>query len=87
KNIAKQTNARCPNCHKRMELRGEGEGQLFVCKCGYREKVSAFQERRKKEKQGNVSRRDIQKYLKKQDDGFTNNALAEQLAKLKKNDT
>ena len=84
KNIAKQTNARCPNCHKRMELRGEGEGQLFVCKCGYREKVSAFQERRKKEKQGNVSRRDIQKYLKKQDDGFTNNALAEQLAKLKK---
>lgn len=84
KNIAKQTNARCPNCHKRMELRGEGEGQLFVCKCGYREKVSAFQERRKKERQGNVSRRDIQKYLKKQDDGFTNNALAEQLAKLKK---
>ncbi|GGH71536.1 DNA topoisomerase 3 [Compostibacillus humi] len=84
KNIAKQTNARCPNCHKRMELRGEGEGQLFVCKCGYREKVSAFQERRNKERQGNVSRRDIQKYLKKQDDGFTNNALAEQLAKLKK---
>ncbi|WP_085991303.1 DNA topoisomerase III [Oceanobacillus senegalensis] len=84
KNIAKQTNARCPNCHKRMELRGEGEGQLFVCKCGHREKVSTFNKRRNKEKQQKVSKKDINKYLKKQDDGFTNNALADALAKWKK---
>src|SRR5699024_7904721 len=32
KNIAKVTNARCPNCHKRLEVRGEGEGQIFTCK-------------------------------------------------------
>lgn len=84
KNIAKVTNARCPNCHKRMELRGEGEGQMFMCKCGHREKLSTFNERRQKEKRNNVSRKDVNKYLKKQDEGFKNNALAEALAKLKK---
>ncbi len=80
KNIAKQTNARCPNCHKRMELRGEGDGQLFVCKCGHREKVSTFNKRRSQEKQHKVSKKDINKYMKDQDDGFKNNALAEALA-------
>ncbi|AUJ23361.1 MULTISPECIES: DNA topoisomerase III [Virgibacillus] len=84
KNIAKQTNARCPNCHKRLELRGEGEGQIFTCKCGHREKLSTFQTRKEREKKHNVSRKEVNKYLKKQDDdGFANNALAEQLAKLK----
>ncbi|MGY0692093.1 DNA topoisomerase III [Virgibacillus sp. FSP13] len=84
KNIAKHTNARCPNCHKRMELRGEGEGQMFTCKCGHREKLSTFNERKQHEKKNKVSKKDVNKYLKKQDDGFKNNALAEQLAKLKK---
>jgi DNA topoisomerase-3 len=85
KNIAKQTNARCPNCYKRLELRGEGEGKTFLCKnCGHREKLSAFNKRKEKEKKSKVSRKDVNKYLKKQDDGFTNNALAEQLKKLKK---
>ncbi|WP_243292058.1 DNA topoisomerase III [Bacillus sp. FJAT-47783] len=84
KNIAKTTNARCPKCHKKLELRGEGEGQMFVCRCGHREKRSSFQERRKKEKQQNVSRRDINKYLKnQQDEQPINNALAEALSKLK----
>ena len=84
KNIAKRTNARCPNCHKRMELRGEGEGKMFTCKCGHREKLSTFNERKQREKKHKVSRKDVNKYLKKQDDGFKNNALADALAKLKK---
>lgn len=84
KNVARRTNARCPNCHKRLELRGEGEGQIFTCSCGHREKLSSFNKRKQQEKKHKVSKRDINKYLKKQDDGFKNNALAEQLAKLKK---
>ncbi|SET05720.1 DNA topoisomerase-3 [Oceanobacillus limi] len=84
KNIAKKTNARCPNCHKRLELRGEGEGQMFTCTCGHREKLSTFNERKQREKKQKVSRKDVNKYLKKQDDEFTNNALADALAKLKK---
>ncbi len=47
-NISKFTNARCPKCRKRLELRGQGEGQIFTCSCGYREKLSTFNERRKK---------------------------------------
>lgn len=83
KNIYKNTNARCPNCKKRLKLYGEGEGQTFTCVCGHREKLETFQARRKKEQNKRVSKKDINKYMKKQDD-FKNNALAEALAKLKK---
>ncbi|MFP3125517.1 DNA topoisomerase III [Ectobacillus funiculus] len=67
KNVARLTNARCPQCKKKMELRGEGKGQIFACKCGYREKLSAFEERRKKESGGKVDKRSVQKYLKQQE--------------------
>jgi len=84
KNIAKVTNARCPNCHKKLELRGEGEGQTFACKCGHREKLSTFNERRKKEKNTKVSKKDVSKYLKhQQKEEPINTALADALAKLK----
>jgi DNA topoisomerase-3 len=85
KGVAKVTNARCPECHKKLELRGEGEGQIFVCSCGYREKLSAFNERRKADS-GKVSKRDVSKYLKDQSKSNyepLNSALAEALAKLK----
>lgn len=67
KNVARITNARCPQCKKKMELRGEGDGQIFTCKCGYREKLSAFEARRKKESGGKVDKRSVQKYLKQQE--------------------
>ncbi|MDD4600010.1 MAG: DNA topoisomerase III [Negativicutes bacterium] len=85
KGVAKVTNARCPNCHKKLELRGEGEGQIFVCGCGYREKLSAFNARRKNDATGKASKGDVAQYLreqKKSDEPF-NSALAEALAKLK----
>lgn len=44
---------------------GKGDAQTFVCTCGYKEKLSAFQNRRKKEGAG-VSKRDIQQYMKRQ---------------------
>ncbi|MFB6468261.1 DNA topoisomerase III [Cytobacillus sp. Hz8] len=86
KNVARITNARCPQCHKKLELRGEGEGQIFACQCGYREKLSAFQARREKESRGKVSKRDVQKYLKnqqKEEEEPINNAFAEALKGLK----
>ncbi|MCI8638844.1 MAG: DNA topoisomerase III [Coprococcus sp.] len=79
--VAKTTNARCPVCHKKMQLKGKGEGQIFVCTCGHKEKLSAFQERRKKEGAG-VSKRDVQNYLKKQKEESVNNAFADALSKL-----
>ncbi|MFP3916743.1 DNA topoisomerase III [Lysinibacillus telephonicus] len=84
KNVSRVTNARCPQCHKKLELRGEGEGQIFVCKCGYREKLSTFQQRRNKESKGKVDKRTVQKYLKQQNqEEPVNNALAEALKGLK----
>ena len=79
--VAKTTNARCPVCHKKMQLRGKGESQIFVCVCGHKEKLTAFQERRKKEGAG-VSKKDVQKYLKKQKEEPVNNAFADAFAKL-----
>lgn len=80
--VAKKTNARCPNCHKKMQLRGKGDGQIFVCVCGHKEKLTAFQDRRKKEGAG-VSKRDVQNYLKKQKEEPMNNAFADAFAKIK----
>lgn len=75
------TNARCPECHKKMELRGDGEKKSFYCSCGYREKYSAFKERRG---QSGASKRDVQNYLrnqnKKEDD--SNNPFAAAFDKL-----
>ncbi|MDG5787115.1 DNA topoisomerase 3 [Evansella sp. AB-P1] len=84
KNISKVTNARCPKCKKKLELRGQGEGQVFACKCGHKEKLSTFNERKKKEK-NNMSKREVNKFMKqqkKEDEPF-NPALADALAKLK----
>lgn len=62
---SRTSNARCPVCHKKLELRGKGEGQIFVCKCGHKEKLSSFKERRAKEGAG-VSKKDVAKYMNKQ---------------------
>ena len=35
--ISRHTNARCPICHKKMDLVGKGDGQRFVCVCGHKE--------------------------------------------------
>ncbi|GLC88018.1 DNA topoisomerase III [Lysinibacillus piscis] len=85
KNVSRVTNARCPQCKKKLELRGEGDGQIFVCQCGYREKLSAFEARRKKEGGGKVDKRSVQKYLKQQEKEAEplNNAFADLLKGLK----
>lgn len=85
-NISKKTNARCPNCFKKLELKGQGEGKVFVCKCGHREKLSKFNERKKSQGK-KVNKKDVNKYLKKQkkeNEQGLNSALAEALAKFKK---
>ena len=81
KNVAMQTNARCPNCHKKLEMQGEGEGKIFVCKCGHREKLSAF-EKRKKSGQSKANKKDVNKYLNQQDEAPQNTAMADALKKL-----
>lgn len=83
--VSRTTNARCPVCHKRMELVGKGEDQTFVCACGHKEKMAAFEARRKREGK-DVSRQDVRRYMKQQQkeaEQPLNNAFAEALAKMK----
>lgn len=81
KQVAMLTNARCPNCHKKLEMQGEGDGKIFICKCGHREKLSAF-EKRKKSGQSKATKKDVNQYLKQQDEPPQNTAMAEALKKL-----
>lgn len=83
--VSRTTNARCPKCHKRMEMYVKGKEETFVCSCGYKEKLSAFQARRQKEGAG-VGKRDVQNYLRKQQKEAkepVNNAFAKALEGLK----
>ena len=83
--ISRTTNARCPKCHKHMEMYVKGKEETFVCACGYKEKLSAFQARRQKEGAG-VGKRDVQNYLRKQQKEANepvNNAFAQALAGIK----
>ena len=83
--ISRLSNARCPNCHRKMELYVKGKEETFICStCGYKEKLSSFKQRREKEGAG-VSKKEVQKYLNKQKKEAQepiNNAFAQALAKL-----
>jgi len=82
--IARTSNARCPVCHKKMELKGKEEAQVFTCICGYKEKLTAFQDRRKKEGAG-VSKKDVANYMNqvnKETQEPINSAFADAFAKM-----
>ena len=82
--ISRHTNARCPICHKKMDLVGKGDGQRFVCVCGHKEKLSAFEDRKKKAGKG-ASKKDVNNYLRKQAKEAKepiNNAFAEAFSKI-----
>lgn len=76
KNISRKTNVRCPECHKIMDMFGEGEKKMYICPCGFREKVESFHQKRKE--QGG-SKRDVQKYLRNQKEEAELSPLAKAL--------
>lgn len=80
KGLSMVSNARCPECHKKMEIRGEGENKGFFCSCGYREKLEAFNKRKGEQ----VNKKDVGRFLSQQADEGINSALADALSKWKK---
>ena len=80
KSTSIQTNARCPNCHKKLEIRGEGDNSFFHCVCGHRERVSDFE---KKRTDSGANKRAVEQYMKSQPQDSANFALADALAKWK----
>jgi DNA topoisomerase-3 len=68
-----------------MEMVGQGDSQTFTCSCGHKEKLTAFQDRRKKEGAG-VSKKDVAQYMnkvKKEEQEPVNTAFADIFAKIK----
>lgn len=60
------TNARCPNCHQKLELVGKDDKQMFICKkCGYRQGMTAFKKERE-ERKNTAGKNDVRKYMQKQ---------------------
>ncbi|MCL1991105.1 MAG: DNA topoisomerase III [Defluviitaleaceae bacterium] len=84
KMVSQTTNARCPNCRKKLELRGEGEKRMFSCVCGHRERLTHF-EKRKKAHHNQGNKRDVANYLRqqRQQEEPINNPFADALAGLK----
>ena len=79
KSLSVITNARCPECHKKLEMRGEGDKKAFYCVCGFREKLSDFEKRKQ---ESGAGKRDIAKYMSSQNNKKpASNPLADQLAK------
>jgi len=82
--LAVISNARCPVCHKKMEMVGKDTASMFICGCGHKEKLAKFQERRKKEGAG-VTKRDVQNYMNQQNKEKEpiNNPFADAFNKIK----
>jgi DNA topoisomerase-3 len=79
KSITKTSNARCPQCHKNMEIRGDGDNKSFFCRCGHREKMDDF----KKRKGDKVNKKEVSKFLNKQENNVSiNTGFADAFAKL-----
>lgn len=64
-NLAYMSNARCPQCHKKLEVVGDGAKRLYVCKCGFREKFDRFNAELKA-RADYSNKRDVSAYMKKQ---------------------
>lgn len=84
KGVSQVSNARCPQCHKKMELKGQGEGKIFTCGCGYREKLTSFN-KRMADKTESSDKRTVAKYMQQQQKKAEpmNDAMADALAKWK----
>lgn len=82
RSLSKTSNARCPKCHKRLTVVGDGDKRIYSCTCGFREKFDRFN-KQLKEKRGGSSKRDVQNYMKKQNkqEDIGANAFADAWAK------
>ncbi|MDP4133005.1 MAG: DNA topoisomerase III [Bacillota bacterium] len=79
------SNARCPNCHKNLEIYGDNEKKIYICKCGFKEKFDSFNQKLA-EKRNSLNKREVAQFLKQQEeDRPLNNAFSEALKGLKLN--
>ena len=65
KYLSQVSNARCPTCHKQLEIVGEDENRFYSCTCGFREKFDRFN-KRLNEAHNNLSKKEVADYIQKQ---------------------
>ncbi|MCG2147711.1 DNA topoisomerase III [Staphylococcus epidermidis] len=82
KNIQRKTNARCPNCKKKMTLFGKGKEAVYRCVCGHTETQSQMDKRMRDKTNGKVSRKEMKKYINKKEE-IDNNPFEDALKNLK----
>ena len=77
-------------CNKKLELRGQGEGKIYVCtgsNCNFREKANQFEKRF--DKKGKVDKRETARIMKKmqkeaEQEAISDNPFAALLGKIDK---
>ncbi|MCR1797725.1 DNA topoisomerase III [Staphylococcus warneri] len=82
KNIQRKTNARCPNCKKKMTLFGRGKDATYRCVCGHSETQAQMDKRMKEKSSGKVSKKEMKKYMNQQEE-LDNNPFKDALKNLK----
>lgn len=65
RNLSYLSNARCPNCHKKLTVSGDGEKRLYTCVCGFREKFDRFN-KQLQEKHNQGGKQELEAYRRKQ---------------------
>ena len=64
------SNIRCPQCHKKTEIIGEGENKRINCVCGWREKYDRYMDKNR-ENMNRMDKREVEKYLHKANETAT----------------
>ena len=82
KNVQQKTNARCPNCKKKLTRFGRGKQAVYRCVCSHSETQAQMDQRHKNKKTDRVSKKDMKKYMGK-DEEMQNNPFADALKDLK----
>ena len=82
KNVQRKTNARCPNCKKKMTLFGKGKEATYRCICGYTETQRHMDERMKHKNNNKISKKEMKKYMSS-DEKLENNPFKDALKNLK----
>lgn len=81
KNQQRQTNARCPNCKKKLTLYGTGKTATYRCVCGHTETQEHMDQRLKNKKVGKIGKKEMKQYMKNEE--VENNPFKDALKDLK----
>ncbi len=65
-NLSYISNARCPQCHKKLNVIGQDEKRIYSCSCGFREKFDRFN-KQLSENKNSMNKKAVQQYMQKQE--------------------